>query len=144
MAGSGKLEDEVLTKIRELDLEDTISYLGFIKNIQDVFQAIDIFVLPSKNEGLGTVLLEAAYAHSSLLASDVGGIGEIVLHEKTGLLAEAGNVQSFTDLAQKLIEEHIFAEQLAKQARKHVEQEFSASEMRGDMYQLYKWLSVDI
>jgi len=89
MAGTGKLENDVLNKIKELDLEDTISYLGFRKNIQDIFQAIDIFVLPSKNEGLGTVLLEAAHSHSSLLASDVGGIGEVVLHEKTGLLAKA-------------------------------------------------------
>jgi len=137
MAGSGKLEGQVRAKIQELGLKDEISYLGFRENIQDIFQAIDIFVLPSKNEGLGTVLLEAAYSNSSIIASDVGGIGEIVLHEKTGLLAEAGNIDSFTHLAQKLIGKPAYAEQLANNAKEHVKKEFSSLVMRDDIYQLY-------
>lgn len=74
-----------------------VTWLGFKENIGDYLAAFDIFAFPSRNEGLGSVILEAMYIGVPVIASDAGGIPDIVIHEKTGLLFSSGNVLQLTD-----------------------------------------------
>ena len=62
--GDGPLKKEILTKVHQLNLSDKIYFLGFVKDAYKFLKALDIFVLPSKKEGMPFVLLEAGQANS--------------------------------------------------------------------------------
>lgn len=81
----GKGEDERWLKSMAEGL-DNIEFAGFKENIGDYFAAFDLFVFPSLQEGLGSVLLDAMQFKLPLVASQVGGIPDIVEHGKNGLL----------------------------------------------------------
>jgi glycosyltransferase involved in cell wall biosynthesis len=63
-----------------------VTFTGFIENLGDYLAAFDLFVFPSLQEGLGSVLLDAMQFKLPIVASDVDGIPDIIEHEKTGLL----------------------------------------------------------
>jgi glycosyltransferase involved in cell wall biosynthesis len=74
-----------------------ITWLGFKDNIGDYLAGLDVFAFPSRNEGLGSVILEAMYIGVPVVASDVGGIPDIVRHEETGLLFTSGSAHQLAD-----------------------------------------------
>lgn len=59
LIGTGPLEQEIKNKIKELKIEDKVIVTGFVKNVNEYLNAMDVFILPSKYEGLGIVLIEA-------------------------------------------------------------------------------------
>lgn len=140
MAGIGKLEQHVQEEVEALGLSDNIQLLGFVEQIKDVFQALDIFVLTSKSEGLGTVLLEAALAECSIVASNVGGVGEVIKDQKTGLLVSSDSLESFVEAVRFLIQRPNEAFEMKCAAKQFVEDEFSLLRVVDETQAIYKRL----
>lgn len=92
--GEGEERPVLEGLIRDLDLENRVHLLGFVDNAARYLKAFDAFVLPSRTEVLGYVLLEAGMAGVPVIASAVGGIPEVVHDQITGDLYHA-----FNDLA---------------------------------------------
>ncbi len=86
IAGEGPLRARLEGEIRMLGLDDKVELLGEIKNISEFLSQLDFFVLPSRWEGLGIVLLEAGLMGLPVLASATGGILDIISDNKTGKL----------------------------------------------------------
>ena len=86
--------------------------------------AIDLFVLPSLTEGLPNVLLEAAACRVPLVATNVGGVPEIITHEKTGLIVEPGNVDQLESAIERCLCDKIFRKELADNAYKMVSESY--------------------
>ena len=100
LVGKGDEKGEEETKLKEqvenLGLANNISFLGWRPDVDEIMGCFDIFVLPSLNEGMGRVLVEAMSAGLPIVASRVGGIPDLVKHEKNGLLvppADAGALE---------------------------------------------------
>jgi glycosyltransferase involved in cell wall biosynthesis len=89
----------------------------------------DIFILPSLKEGLPYVLLEAGLAELPVIATNVGGVPEIIENEKTGLLIKPANPAKIADALKKLIDNPGLAKTLAKNLRQKILQEFSFEKM---------------
>lgn len=70
LIGDGKIKSDIFEKVKEFDLEDMILFIGNVTNIPDYLQAIDLFLLPSRFEGLPYVLVEAQAATLRCLVSD--------------------------------------------------------------------------
>lgn len=84
LAGAGELENKIKEKVKELNLEDSVLFLGSRSDINDVMQAFDVFVFPSIFEGLGVVLIEAQAAGLKCFTSE----GAVPLEAKvTNLLS---------------------------------------------------------
>lgn len=92
--GEGELRGELEKKIKELKLEDIVQLLGFRDNPLDFIPAFDAFCLSSKEEGLGTSILDAMALHVPVVATGVGGIPEMIIPGKTGYLALPKNPPS--------------------------------------------------
>lgn len=137
MAGTGKEIKAVNDAIIARGLSGNIKLLGFVDNVQDVFQGIDIFVLPSRNEGLGTVLLEAALAECVIIASDVGGIGEVVKHQQTGLLAESESVESFVQAMKYILKNPMKTEETKSNAKQYVIENFNIEMVVAKTHDVY-------
>jgi glycosyltransferase involved in cell wall biosynthesis len=86
LAGSGPLEAELRQQILALGLADDVRLIGERRDSMFLMQLADILVLPSREEGLSNVLLEAMAAGCAVLASDVGGNPEAIETGRTGLL----------------------------------------------------------
>lgn len=71
LIGEGELEEKIKRQVKEYNLEDYVMFLGLRKDVSQLMQAMDMFVFPSKREGLGIVLIEAQAASLPTLASDV-------------------------------------------------------------------------
>ncbi len=78
LAGEGRLKDELKSLARELNIDSEVSFLGYTREIPCLLTALDSFVFPSINEGLGLALLEALSVGLPIVASDTGGIPEVI------------------------------------------------------------------
>lgn len=97
--GSGPLEEDLKQEIKDLKLDSRVFLLGSSSDVKGFLAQLDFFVLPSKWEGLGIVLLEAGLSSLPVLASATGGILDLIKDQETGVLFENGNLD---DLVNKL------------------------------------------
>ncbi|MBI4994184.1 glycosyltransferase family 4 protein [Candidatus Peregrinibacteria bacterium] len=118
-------------------LKNKILFLGRRKEIAKLMSAADIFVLPSIREAFGLVLLEASAAGLPIIASDVGGIKEIIDDGKTGILVQPENAQALAEAINKLLQNPMLATSLAHEAKSKVELKFSAKTMAGRTMEVY-------
>src|SRR6185312_7048829 len=91
LAGDGPLRGALAERIGALELGADVRLLGERRDAQGLMQLADFLVLPSREEGLSNVLLEAMAAGCAALASDAGGNPELVEHEASGLLFPSGD-----------------------------------------------------
>jgi glycosyltransferase involved in cell wall biosynthesis len=91
--GDEKGEEEIKLKeqVENLGLADNVRFLGWRPDVDEIMGCFDIFVLPSLNEGMGRVLVEAMAAGLPIVASSVGGIPDLVKHGENGLLVPPAN-----------------------------------------------------
>ena len=97
MAGQGPLADELRKQVDEMGLGDYVQVVGYVEDTPGFLSALDIFVMPSLSEGLPLALLEAAANGRCIVASNVGGIPEIIINHRNGVLVPAGNVEILTE-----------------------------------------------
>lgn len=129
IAGDGILRPEIEAGLKSLDLQNEVRLLGFIDNVPEFLRALDIVIACSRREGLGTSLLDAAFAEAAILATRVGGIPEIVIDEETGLLYEPGDISRAADKLFALATDAGLRERLGANARSHVEREYRVDRM---------------
>src|SRR5690606_28856874 len=89
--GDGPLKEEIKNLIEAEKLEKKVILAGFQKNLETVIGSADLFLITSKDEGLGTSILDAFSAKLPVVATRAGGIPEIVIHEKTGSTSSIGD-----------------------------------------------------
>ena len=89
--GDGPLLPDLQAHARRLGMEDRTRFLGFRSDLPEVYAALDVVALTSDTEGMPLTLLEAMAAGKPVVASRVGGVPEVVEHERTGLLFAPGD-----------------------------------------------------
>ena len=135
--GDGSLKGEIQDLITKMGLTNNVRLLGFRDDIQQLLNLIDIFVLPSTSEGLPLSVIEAMAASKPVVATNVGGLAEIVIPDKTGYLVEAGNVHALAEKLLILLADEGRRGQMGEQGRKAVERKFSLDVMIDKYQKLY-------
>lgn len=135
IAGIGPLKSEIEQFASEN--QSSVSYLGFISDMNSVLLATDVFVLPTHYEGLGSVLLDAAVCGCALVGSNVGGVPEIIVNQQTGLLVEVGSSESIETALFELLSHPKVRQELSQNAQKHVKKYFSVDSMVESTAKLY-------
>jgi len=140
IVGDGVIRKDLEAQARDLGIGENVVFLGHREDTEALLQALDIFVLPSLNEGIPMALLEAMAASRAVVASRVGGIPEIVEDGVEGILVEPMDATQLAENCGRLIESPEIAMKMGEQARKRVVQEFSAVAMADRVAGLYKEL----
>lgn len=138
IAGTGKLEAALKYQVKQEGLEKHVSFLGFIENVPQFLAGLDILAVPSRWEGLGTILLEGALAGSTLVGTRVGGIPEVIQDHQTGLLVEKENAVALAQALEKLILDPDFRLKLSQRAKLRVSTEFSTEQMVSGNLKIYQ------
>lgn len=139
-AGDGPERAALEAQAASLGLDDRVMFLGRRHDIPEILACCDAFVLPSLWEGLPLSVLEAMAAGKPVVASDVGGTGEAVLHEETGLLVPAGDRRALAKAIRAVLDDPALAHRLGSAGRKRVRQKFSAAEMVHRITSVYEEL----
>ncbi|MBX7054538.1 MAG: glycosyltransferase family 4 protein [Pyrinomonadaceae bacterium] len=132
------VEDGLRQLVSELDLRENVHFLGHCDYVKDYLIASDIFLLPSRTEGMSNALVEAFACGASIIASDIKANAEICVNEVNSLLVEPGNVSALTDSILRLLDEREFANRLGKAARKQAEDTLSVDTMVAAYLETYK------
>lgn len=125
--GEGHLRSAIEQKIAQLGLTQRVRLCGFREpdEVLKIVKASDVFVLPSLTEGTPISLLEAAALGRPIIASRVGGIPDIVRDGEQALLVEPGDETALAEAILYLCEHQAGAAALGRQARAHIQKEFS-------------------
>jgi L-malate glycosyltransferase len=141
MVGDGPEKAGAEHLARELGVERDVLFLGNQDCMEELLPLADVFLLPSSSESFGLVALEAMSAEVPVLASNVGGLPEVVEHGVTGFLHEPTNVAGFVQSVLKLLTHETLRRTMGRRARREARQRFSADEMVERYIAVYESLS---
>jgi len=123
------LYDEMLVLRRELGLEDTVQFLGYLEDAADFLSNIDIFLSSSISEGLPLSAIQAMVAKLPVVATRCGGYEELVTHRENGWLVEIGNPQAIAEALEMLADKPELRDALAEKAKIHAIETFDLEVM---------------
>jgi glycosyltransferase involved in cell wall biosynthesis len=138
--GVGPLEKKLLQLRKALDLEQTVSFRGFNSDITAELELCDIQLHPSYNEGIPLAICSGMAAGLPIVASNVGGIPEVIEHAKSGILVEAGDIEGFSEQLVVLIRDPRKRELLGKAARRFIKNEYSLEVAAQKLVEVYRSL----
>jgi glycosyltransferase involved in cell wall biosynthesis len=102
IVGNGECLPELKELVRKKGLADCFQFTGFVPNTAECMRSFDVFVLPSLSEGLSSAILEAMATSLPVIATDVGGIPELVKSGDNGLLVAPGDPVGLARAIQQL------------------------------------------
>jgi glycosyltransferase involved in cell wall biosynthesis len=124
-AESLEFESQVLRDFSACSPALKFHRLGYREDIPELMRASDLLVHGARQEPLGRVLLEAAASRLAIVATDVGGTGEIIVDGESGLLASADSSEAITSGIVRLINDEIYREELAVNAHRRIRSDFA-------------------
>ncbi|MGI6189824.1 MAG: glycosyltransferase family 4 protein [Caldicoprobacteraceae bacterium] len=127
--GNGPYKQELIKKAAYLNIQNKVTFLGYVNNIHNYLNAIDIFVLPSLSEGLGISIIEAMAAGKPVIAARTGGIPEIVNHDDNGYLVTPGDAGELALAIMYLIANPQVREDYGRRGCRDVRERFSVDKM---------------
>jgi glycosyltransferase involved in cell wall biosynthesis len=139
LAGDGPLREELEREAQELGLADSVRFLGDRRDVAAVHASIDVAVLTSDSESLSNVILEAMAAGLPVVAYRGGGNPELV-NAARGALVEPGNEIEFSNAVVHLLTQPALREELGRNARHFVDENFGLDRVRGRYQALYETL----
>lgn len=137
IVGEVTLDDVLENLVRELDLGPHLTLLGRRSDMPYVLSAFDLFVLSSHDEGMSNAILEAMAMELPIVATDVGGTGEVVRHGDSGFLVPAKDAQALATAIETVLADRERARQMGRLGREIVVARFSAAAMVRQMEELY-------
>ena len=137
IVGDGELRNELENKVKELHLQDSVTFLGYRKDIAECINSFDFCVLPSVFEGFGLVAIEAFMNSKTIVATDIPGLNEVVTN-KNGVLVPAKDPAALASAIDKLATDATLRQELASQAKKDYENRFSYSMFLENYRALYR------
>jgi len=134
--GKGDLKAELRAKALQMGASGRVKFLGWRDDIPEIMQILDVFVLPSLNEGMGRVLVEAMASGKPVVASRVGGIPDLVKHGENGFLVEAGDENGLSVAIKRLLADKSMRDHMGDKGR-IMARDFDVKAMIGKIDALY-------
>ncbi len=138
IVGDGSYINEMKLKLADQIENNQIYFLGYRDDVQQILKGSDIFILPTLHETLSIALLEASVEGLALIASNTGGVPEIITNEYNGILVEPGNVDKLTEAIELLVNNQDLRRKYSKNAQQIIAQKFSNKTIEAKIDNTYK------
>lgn len=130
-----KFLEELINKFK---LNNNVKFLGHIKDLASLYNALDMVVIPSENEAFSIVCLEAMVSSCPVIASDVGGLAELIKDGQNGLLFPVGDSKSLSEKLLRLFSDQELRKRLSKNAQLFAKENFAMEKVIAQIEDLYK------
>jgi glycosyltransferase involved in cell wall biosynthesis len=137
ITGEGKMKKKLIKLTKKLGLEKNILFIPSVLDPREVLSLIDIFVIPSLDEGLGLSLMEAMACGLPTIGSEVGGIKDLIQHGVNGLLVEPADVKGLASAILELLKDREKAKVLGNNARNFIKEKFTLEKMVSETERTY-------
>ena len=140
LAGDGPSRPALEALAGELGVSGSVIFAGFVRDIENVYTALDVFLFPSFFEGLGTSLLAAMSYEIPSVTFSCCAFGEIIETGKSGLLVETGNVGELVQAVAQLLRDREFSRAVGQAGRARIAEVFSSERMVEETLKIYRGL----
>ena len=140
IVGDGPERESIEGMIESAGLRDRVEVLGERNDVREVLSQADLFVLSSRSEAMPMSILEAMAAGLPVVASNVGGVAEVVIEDLTGLLVPAGNVAALATAIERLLEDRELRIEFGARGLERARTTFSLDRFRADHLRTYRAL----
>jgi len=130
--------------IQKLELQKDVILTGFRDDIPVILSVADVFVLPSHREGMPRTIIEAMASGKPVIATDIRGCREEVIHEKSGLLVKARDLEGIADAIMRIISDEELAGRMGEEGRKRAEELFDEKQVIERQLEVYKEIKKSI
>nr|MBU1327692.1 glycosyltransferase family 4 protein [Candidatus Omnitrophota bacterium] len=135
--GDGEMRQELERYAEELGIKDIVEFRGWVKDLKAIYEGLDIVALTSLNEGTPVSLIEAMAARRPVIATNVGGVKDIVKDGASGYLVESENVEEFAKKLLELIKDPEKRRRFGECGRNIIKNRFSKERLIKDTEKLY-------
>ena len=140
IAGQGKEENALKRLVRTLNLEEHVRFYPLVEQASGLLALFDVFVMPSRQEGLGLAIMEAQACGVPVVASRVGGIPDLIADRRTGILVPPGEPELLAEAIVTVLSDGKLARTIGANAREFIVQNFSAEKMAEETLKAYEKL----
>jgi len=140
IVGDGELRHELENYAGGLGIKDKVVFLGWRRDLENIYADLDIVCLTSLNEGTPVSLIEAMASGKSVVATDVGGVRDIVKNNENGLLVQSNDVDGFNKALLNMLEDREKRLEMGRYGRKFVNENFRKERLIKDTENLYNSL----
>ena len=137
IVGDGRMKDELVELTENLDIQKNVFFVPSLLDIPLVLSAMDIFVMPSIQEGLGLSIMQAQAAGLAVIASSVGGISTLIEDRQTGILIPSADTEAIAKSIILLLTDKDLAVRLGQNAKRNIQENFSLEKMAAGTEKLY-------
>jgi N-acetyl-alpha-D-glucosaminyl L-malate synthase BshA len=138
MIGDGPERSRVEAFARTHDLRDRVLFLGNVPNLEEVLGACHLFLLPSESESFGMAALEAMTSEVVVIATNTGGLPEVVVEGETGYLLEVGDVAGMAARGIEILRDDALRHRMGKRAREIAVERFDEQKIVPQYRALYE------
>lgn len=138
VVGDGRTRELLAQEARALEIDSRVIFTGFEERAKEIIASLDVSVVPSEYDSFGRVVLETMQAGTPLIATDVGGIREIVWHGHNGLLISYGNEEEFTKAMESLLTDKHLRSKLVENGYRTVRERFSIERYASEIEHIYE------
>jgi len=140
IAGEGPLKMEMESRIEKMNLQRCVNLLGRRSDIAELMKTADLFVFPSRWEGMPNVILEAMAAQLPIVTYNVEGIDELLIDQQSGMIIPSGNISAMTKGIATLANNRELRTSYAEKAFHKVSEQFGWEQTVLQYQQLYESL----
>lgn len=139
IAGGGSLHDELETYIQGNFADEYIKLIGNRKDVPNVLAASDVYVLPSLHEGLPNSLMEAMAMGLACVATNVGGVKELISQDELGIVVEAKDCNAIYGAIKKILKNKEYAKRIGDNAYKKIKNCYGIDVVSEELENIYIW-----
>jgi len=141
IVGEGRLKEALRRLVTSLGMEKSVVFYPSVPDTYEVLSVMDVFAMPSLQEGLGLALMEAMAAGLPIVASDIGGIPALIKDGYNGLLVKPGDSGALAEAILSLLRDKHRASLTGKVARDFITKNFSLEKMAEETERVYREVS---
>ena len=140
LVGDGSMREAIELRIHDAGIADYVWMTGSRNDVAELMAALDVFILPSKAEGISNTILEAMATALPVVATDVGGNAQLVVDNETGFIIPSEAVSELADRLQQYVGDENLLKQQARAGRLRAEELFSLEHMVSQYQAVYEQL----
>ena len=140
VVGDGALRPHLEGQAHALGIQDRVRFLGWRADLPRIYAASDVFLLTSANEGTPVALIEAMASGVAGVSTDVGGVGDVIPSDDTGLLAPAGDVERLAQSVATLLDDPARCASVGAAGRASVLSRYGVERLEHDIVRVYREL----